>query len=317
MVKLISQRLISTIPVLILTSVIIFLLMRLLPGDPVVMLVGDHTEMSEEALQQLRVQYGLDRPLPVQYLIWVENALTGDLGRSIHNRQPVWDVLAPRILPTAQIGLTAWFVAMILAIPLGALSATRLNSWVDWCGTVVALIGVAMPYFLLGGLLIYVVALKGGLLPVSGYVSPFDDFWQSLRTTVLPAITLNLALAAVITRQARSSFADVLSHPFIRTARAKGLSETSVIVRHAFRNAMLPIVTILGLQLGTLFSGAVVTETVFAIPGVGRLLVDSILSRDYPVVQAVVLFITLCVIFATLAVDVAYGLLDPRMRSRR
>ncbi|MGF7158820.1 peptide/nickel transport system permease protein [Rhodoligotrophos appendicifer] len=316
MTKFILQRLASTIPVLILTSLIIFLLMRLLPGDPIIMMVGDHTEVSEETLEQLRIQNGLDRSLPIQYLYWVQNAVQGDLGRSINGRQPVWDVLAPRILPTAQIGLTAWILAMLVAIPLGALSASRMNSWADWCGTVLALIGAAMPYFLLGGLLIYVVALRAGLLPVSGYVSPFVDVGQSIRSTVLPAITLSLALAAVITRQARSSFADTLQHPFIRTARAKGLSETNVIIRHALRNAMLPIITILGLQLGTLFSGAVVTEMVFAIPGIGRLLVDSILSRDYPVVQAVVLFITMSVVLATLLVDIAYGLLDPRMRPK-
>ncbi|WP_137391546.1 ABC transporter permease [Rhodoligotrophos defluvii] len=316
MVKFIAQRFAATIPVLILTSVIIFVLMRILPGDPVLMLIGEHSEVSEETISTLRKQYGLDQPLPVQYLIWVKNAVTGDLGRSIHGRQPVWDVVAPRILPTAQIGLTAWIFAVMVAVPLGALSAARMNSWLDWLGTVLALIGAAMPYFLLGGLLIYGIALKTGWLPISGYVSPAVDLSRSVRSTILPAATLSLALIAVITRQARSSFADVLNHPFIRTARAKGLSERSVIIRHALRNAMVPIVTILGLQLGTLFSGAVVTEMVFAIPGVGRLLVDSILSRDYPVVQAVVLFITFCVVLATMAVDIAYGLLDPRLRPR-
>ncbi len=171
-----------------------------------------------------------------------------------------------------------------------------------------------MPYFLIGGLLIYVMALKLRWLPASGFVSPFDDPVASLKTSLMPAITLGLGLAAIIMRQTRSSFLEVFQHGYIRTARAKGLSERSMILAHAFKNAMLPVVTIMGIQLGTLFSGAVITETIFAVPGIGRLLVDSILSRDYPTIQAVVLFITLAVVVANLAVDIAYGFLDPRIR---
>jgi peptide/nickel transport system permease protein len=177
-----------------------------------------------------------------------------------------------------------------------------------------ALIGAAMPYFLVGGLLIYFVALEWRLLPASGFVSPFTDLWASVRTSILPAVSLSFGLAAVLVRQSRSSFIDVLQHAYIKTARAKGLSEDKVILRHAFKNAMLPVVTIMGIQLATLFSGSIVIETIFAVPGIGRLLVNSILGRDYPVVQAVVLFITLTVVFANLAVDIAYGFLDPRTR---
>jgi peptide/nickel transport system permease protein len=311
----IAQRLLATLPVLLLTSIIVFLLMRLLPGDPVLMIVYQASaDVSTEAVQQMRRQYGLDQPIHLQYLAWVGKVLTGDLGRSIISRQPAWDVLVPRILPTAQIGLTAWGLALLIAVPAGIAGATGQRTWRDWLGTMGSLVGAAMPYFLTGGLLIYLVAMRWRLLPASGYVSPFVDPVHSIRTTVLPALTLALWLASTITRQTRASFIDVLRHTYIRTARAKGLGEVSVIFGHAFKNAMLPVVTILGIQLGALFSGAVITETIFAVPGVGRLMVDAILSRDYPIVQAVVLFITVVVVLTNLLVDLAYGALDPRIR---
>ena len=316
MLRYVLARLLATIPVVIMTSVIVFALMRLLPGDPVTVLLGQaHVDVSEEQLAKMRHDYGLDQPIPIQYLAWGRRALAGDFGRSIQSRQPVWDVVQPRILPTVQIGLTAWLLALLVGIPAGIVTATAQNTWKDWAGSIAALVGAAMPYFLVGGLLIYFVALKWGLLPASGFVSPFTDPLASLKTTLLPALTLALGLAAVVTRQTRSSFADVMQKGFIKTARAKGLAESRVVSDHAFQNAMLPVVTILGIQLATVFSGAVITETIFAIPGIGRLLVDSILSRDYPVVQAVVLFISLMVVAANLAVDIAYGLLDPRIRA--
>ncbi|MBM3596746.1 MAG: ABC transporter permease [Alphaproteobacteria bacterium] len=309
------RRLLATLPVLLLTSIIVFLLMRLLPGDPINMYIGQaQADVSEEMIAQLRRDHGLDQPLPVQYAVWIGKVLAGDLGRSILSPQPVLDILAPRILPTVQISLIAWLLAVAFALPVGIMSATRPDSWADRAGTVGALIGAAMPYFLVGGLLIYFVALEWRLLPASGFVSPFVDPWASLRTSLLPAVTLSFGLAAVIVRQSRSSFIDVLQQAYIKTARAKGLAEDKVILRHAFKNAMLPVVTIMGIQLATLFSGSIVTETIFAVPGVGRLLVSAILGRDYPVVQAVVLFITLVVVFANLAVDLAYGFLDPRTR---
>jgi peptide/nickel transport system permease protein len=311
----IAQRLLATIPVVVLTSIIVFLLMRLLPGDPVLMIVYQAgTDVSNEAVQQMRRQYGLDQPIYRQYVAWLGKVLTGDLGRSIISRQPAWDVLTPRILPTAQIGLSAWVLAMLIAVPAGIVSATEQRTWKDWLGTIGSLVGAAMPYFLTGGLLIYLIAMRWRLLPASGYVSPFVDPLDSVRTTILPALTLALWLASTITRQTRASFIDVLQHTYIRTARAKGLGEGSVVLGHAFKNAMLPVVTILGIQLGALFSGAVITETIFAVPGVGRLMVDSILSRDYPIVQAVVLFITAVVVVTNLLVDLTYGALDPRIR---
>jgi peptide/nickel transport system permease protein len=311
----IAQRLLATVPVVVLTSIIVFLLMRLLPGDPVLMIVYQAgTDVSNEAVQQMRRQYGLDQPIYRQYVAWLGKVLTGDLGRSIISRQPAWDVLTPRILPTAQIGLSAWVLAMLIAVPAGIVSATEQRTWKDWLGTIGSLVGAAMPYFLTGGLLIYLIAMRWRLLPASGYVSPFVDPLHSVRTTILPALTLALWLASTITRQTRASFIDVLQHTYIRTARAKGLGEGSVVLGHAFKNAMLPVVTILGIQLGALFSGAVITETIFAVPGVGRLMVDSILSRDYPIVQAVVLFITAVVVVTNLLVDLTYGALDPRIR---
>ena len=315
MATYIAQRLLATIPVLVLTSVIVFLLMRLLPGDPVLMIVYQGgADVSNEAVEQMRRQFGLDQPLVLQYLAWLRKLLTGDLGRSIISRQPAWAVLAPRLLPTAQIGLTAWVLAILTAVPLGIVSATGQRTWKDWLGTIGSLVGAAMPYFLTGGLLIYVLAMRWRLLPASGYVSPLVDPRESVKTTILPALTLALWLASTIARQTRASFIDVLRQAYIRTARAKGLGERAVVLGHAFKNAMLPVVTILGIQLGGLFSGAVITETIFAVPGVGRLMVDSILSRDYPIVQAVVLVITAAVVLANLLVDVAYGVVDPRIR---
>ena len=263
------------------------------------MLIGQaHVDVSEETIARLRNGARPRQIDPGAIPGMGRRAVTGDFGRSIQSRQPVWDVVRPRIIPTVQIGLTAWMIALLAGIPVGIVSAVSPNTWKDWLGSVGALVGAAMPYFLVGGLLIYFVALKWGLLPASGFVSPFVDFGASMKTTLLPALTLSLGLAAVTARQTRSSFSDVMQRAFIKTARAKGLHEGRVILNHAFKNAMLPVVTILGIQLATMFSGTVITETIFAVPGVGRLLVDSILSRDYPVVQAVVLFISLMVVTA-------------------
>jgi peptide/nickel transport system permease protein len=311
------RRLLATIPVLLLTSMIVFLLMHLLPGDPIILLVGQaQGDVSEQTLAHLRHEYGLDLPIWGQYLAWLGQCLSGNLGRSIQSNQPVWQVIAPRILPTAQIGIIAWLLAVVVAVPIGAITARIPGSWQDWLATVASLAGAAMPYFLTGGVLIYFVALRWGLLPASGYVPLTERPLASLASTLMPALTLSLGFAAVLARQSRASFVEVLHLPYIRTARAKGLTERRVVGRHAAYNALLPIVTVLGLQVGTLFSGAVVTETVFAIPGIGRLLVDSILGRDYPVVQGVVLFITVTVIAANLLVDILYGLLDPRLRGQ-
>lgn len=315
MIQFTIRRLVATLPVLLLTSIIVFGLMRLLPGDPVELLVeGAHMEVSDELIDQLRVQHGFDRPVYVQYFIWLGNLLRGDLGFSYLSNQAVWDIIRPRILPTVQIGLLGLLFAVLVATPIGVFAAMNSRSWKDWISTVGALIGAAMPYFLTGGLLIYIVALRLRWLPASGYVPLYDDPVASLRTSILPALTLGLALAAVIMRQTRSSFVEVLQQAYIRTARAKGLATRGVVLGHAFKNAILPVVTVIGIELGSVFSGAVITETIFAVPGIGRLLVDSILSRDYSTIQAVVLFITVAVVVANLLVDLTYGWLDPRIR---
>ena len=315
MLAYVLRRLLATIPVLLLTSIIVFLLMHLLPGDPIVLLVGQaQADVSAQTLAKLRHEYGLDLPIWGQYLAWLGQCLSGNLGRSIQNNQAVWQVIAPRILPTVQIGITAWLLAVIIAVPVGAITARIPGSWQDWLATVVSLAGAAMPYFLTGGVLIYLLALHWRLLPASGYVPLTQHPWASICSTIMPALTLSLGFAAVLARQSRASFMEVLHLAYIRTARAKGLTEGRVVGYHAACNALLPIITVLGLQVSTLFSGAVVTETVFAIPGIGRLLVDSILGRDYPVVQGVVLFIAVTVIAANLFVDVLYGVLDPRLR---
>ncbi len=309
------KRLLAAVPVIFVTSVIVFALMRLLPGNPVALMVEQsQTEVNSAAIAMLEHKYLLDQPIWLQYVTWVRHALSGDLGLSLVTRQPVWLIIRPHILPTLQIGFMAWVLAVIVAVPLGAVTARNPGSPGDWLATIATLAGAAMPYFLVGGVLIYVVALRLGWLPPSGYVAPAEGVVPSVRSTLLPAATLGLGVAAVIGRQARASFGEVLQFPYIRTARAKGLSETRVLTDHAFRNAMLPVVTIIGLQLGTMLSGAVVTETVFAVPGIGRLLVDSILSRDYTVVQGVVVLITVAVIMANLLADITYGLLDPRIR---
>ena len=315
MPRYLLTRLLATLPVAFLTSVIIFGLMRLLPGDPVLVIVGQtQAEISPAVLAEIRREYGLDQPLYVQYADWLGKILRGDFGRSIQSRQPVWDALKPSLLPTIEIGLIAWVFSIVVGIPIAVASATKPNSMLDNLGTLGALVGAAMPYFLLGGGLIYIVALRLRWLPASGYVSPFDDPVDSLRHVILPSLTLGVGLTAIIMRQARASLVDVLRLTYITTGRAKGLSERRVILGHAFKNAMLPVVTILGIQLGSLLAGAVITETIFGIPGMGRLLVDSIYSRDYPIVQAITLMISVFVILSNLLVDVVYGYLDPRIR---
>jgi peptide/nickel transport system permease protein len=310
-----ARRIAATIPIVFVTSVFVFAVMRLLPGDPVQMIAGEaQSDIAPEVLERLRREHDLDRPIYVQYATWIRKIASGDFGRSIRSRQPVADILLPRLLPTLQIGLMAWVFALVIGIPAGVVAAVSPNSWKDWLGTAGALAGAAMPYFLLGGVLIYVVALQLRWLPASGYVSPFVDPLGSLRRSLMPAVTLGLGLAAVTTRQTRSSLTEVLAQLYITTARAKGLRERRVVLGHAFKNGMLPVVTILGIQLGSLFGGAVITETIFAIPGTGRLLVEAIFSRDYAIVQAVVLLISLAVIAANLAVDLAYAYLDPRIR---
>ncbi|HMH76680.1 MAG TPA: ABC transporter permease [Candidatus Udaeobacter sp.] len=309
---LILRRLVATIPVLLLVTAGVFALIHLTPGDPIDAMMAESVDDSVK--RELRRDLGLDRPLYLQYATWMGRLLQGDLGRSIRNREPVIENVGRRIKPSLQLAGLAMAISLLVATPIGILSAARRNSALDRFGTSFALFGICMPNFLIALLLIFLFGVTLRWLPISGYVDPMEELWDGLRSLALPAITLGLALAAVITRTLRSSMLEALSEDYIRTARAKGLSEGAVIRAHALKNALIPVVTVLGLQLGTLIGGAVITEYVFALPGVGRLVVDAVFARDYPLVQGVILLISIGFVLSNLAVDIVYGWLDPRIR---
>jgi peptide/nickel transport system permease protein len=292
----------------------VFALIHLTPGDPIDAMMAESVD--DTVKRELRRDLGLDRPLYLQYATWMGRLLQGDLGHSIRNREPVIENVSRRIKPSLQLAGLAMAISLLVATPIGILSAARRNSTIDRVGTSFALFGICMPNFLIALLLIFLFGVTLRWLPISGYVDPMEEPWDGLRSLTLPAITLGLALAAVITRTLRSSMLEALSEDYIRTARAKGLSDGAVVRRHALKNALIPVVTVLGLQLGTLIGGAVITEYVFALPGVGRLVVDAVFARDYPLVQGVVLLIAVGFILSNLAVDLLYGLIDPRIRHR-
>ena len=311
MTQYVLRRLLLMVPVAFLVSVIVFALLRLAPGDPVLVYAGE--ERDPESLQELRVLYGLDRPLPFQYVVWLQHAAQGYLGRSLRTRQPVREAIVERLPATIELGLAAILLSVSVALAVGTISAIKRNSVVDLLATGITLGGVSLPNFFLGLILILVFGLAFRLLPPGGYVPFIEDPLGNLRRLILPAITLATASTAVNMRQIRSSLLDVFSQEYIRTARAKGLGERPVIVRHAMKNALIPVVTIVGLQVGAIIEGAIITETIFFWPGVGRLAVDSITGLDYPVVQAIVLVSALSFMLSTLAVDVLYAWLDPRI----
>jgi len=312
--RLVLHRLAATVPVLLLVTLGVFALLHLTPGDPIDTMMAESADASVKA--HLRAELGLDQPIYVQYVRWMARVVRGDLGRSIRNGEPVIENVSRRIRPSLQLALLAMTVSVLIAFPVGIVSAVRRNTAVDRAGTSFALFGICMPNFLLALLLIFVFGVTLRWLPISGYVDPLEEGWDGLRSLVLPACTLGLALAAVITRTLRSSLLEALGEDYVRTARAKGLSEWGVIGGHVLKNAMIPVVTVLGLQLGTLIGGAVITEYVFALPGVGRLVVDAVFARDYPLVQGVILLIAIGFIVSNLLVDLLYGWLDPRIRIR-
>ena len=312
--RLVLRRLLATIPVLVLVTAGVFALIHLTPGDPIDVMMAESVDATVKA--NLRRELGLDQPIYVQYAAWTWRLLHGDLGRSIRNGEPVIENVSRRIRPSLQLAALAMAISLVVATPLGILSAARRNTSVDRVGTTFALFGICMPNFLLALLLIFFFGVKLRWLPISGYDDPLEEMLPGLRSLVLPALTLGLALAAVVTRTLRSSMLDALSEDYVRTARAKGLSESSIIRGHVLKNALIPVVTVLGLQLGTLIGGAVITEYVFALPGVGRLVVDAVFARDYPLVQGVVLLIAVGFILSNLAVDLLYGWIDPRIRYR-
>lgn len=311
----ILRRLVLMIPVAFLVTVIVFTLLRLTPGDPVLTYAGE--ERDPATLDELRREYGLEQPLPVQYVSWITHALRGDLGRSLRTRQPVTEAIVERLPATLQLGLTALVISVTIGVLVGTLSALHRNSPLDLLATGFTLAGVSLPNFFLGLILILVFSLAWRFLPPGGYTALTSDPLDNLEHLILPAITLATASLAVNMRQVRSSLLEVLSQEYMRTARAKGLRERVLVGRHAMKNALIPVVTIVGLQVGAIIEGAVITEQIFFWPGVGKLVVDSIAGRDYPVVQGVVMLSAFSFMLATLVVDVLYGVLDPRISYSR
>ena len=312
MTTYIFKRLLSMIPVLFLVSLVVFYIIHLTPGDPALVMLGE--EATPEMVTALRHQLGLDQPLPVQYGTWLSRVVQGDLGRSIRSNKLVSQDIVSRLPVTIELTVLAMLIALAIAIPTGIISATRRNSKSDLLVTTIALLGVSMPNFFLAILLIFVFSLYLRWLPPIGYTPVEQNVVENLRGMILPSITLGAATAAVIARLTRSSLLEVLNQEYIRTARAKGLSERIVILGHAMKNAMIPVVTICGLQIGGLLGGAIITETLFVLPGVGSLAVNAIFSRDFPVVQGDVLFLAVMFMLTNLVVDVMYGFLDPRIR---
>jgi peptide/nickel transport system permease protein len=298
---------------LLLVSMMVFGLQQLMPGDPALVLAGE--EHDPQVVAQIRAELWLDRPIPVQYLHWIGNVLHGNLGYSWRIRQPVVELIAQKLPVTLQLSLMAFIIALCIGIPMGVLSAVKKNSIWDYLANGVGLAGLSTPNFWLGIMLILLISVDLGWLPPSGYVSPWEDWRQSLATTIMPAFVLGNAIAAVLMRHTRSAMLTALDQDFVRTARAKGLRSHVVILRHALRNALVPVVTLGALELGTLLSGAVLTEQVFSIPGFGKLIVDAVFNRDYPVVQGVVLVTAGIYVGLNLLADILYVLINPRMRT--
>jgi len=308
----ILKRIVSMVPVLFLVSVVIFSLIHLTPGDPVTTMLGE--EATIEARDALRHELGLDRPLPVQYGAWLFRVMTGDLGRSIRTNQPVSEAIMQRLPVTIELALLAMAIALTIAIPAGIVAATRRGTSSDIISTVLCLLGVSIPNFLLAVFLVYIFSLTLRWLPPIGYINPLTDLGGNLKGMVMPAVTLGTFAAAATARLTRSTLLEVLNQDYIRTGFAKGLHESAVVRRHAMKNAMIPVVTVVGLQLGNLLGSGIVTETIFALPGVGRLVVDSIYQRDFPLVQGVTLYLALIFLVVNLLVDLVYAYLDPRIR---
>jgi len=312
MVTFIIRRLIQTVFVLILVSFIAFSLLHITPGDPVLTMLG--TEATQDQIDTLRHELWLDRTLIVQYLHWFTNVLQGDFGKSIIYRESVAALIATRLPVTFHLGLIALILSTLISIPAGVISAVRRGSLLDQFITVSANIGMAVPLFWLGILGIYLFALKLGWLPVQGYTSPFDNFWLNTKQVIMPAICLAVMPLASLARQSRSSMLEVIRQDYIRTARSKGLKERAVITGHALKNAIIPVVTLLGIQLRNLVGGSVLVETVFNIPGMGSFMVRAVFNKDFLIVQGCIMVIALVVALANLAVDISYGYFDPRIR---
>lgn len=304
MIVYIIQRLLWVIPIVLGVSTLVFFFIHLIPGDPVELMLGESAESADK--EALREELGLNKPILQQYFQFLKGLFQGDLGRSLSTRKPVLQSILAKYPATLELTFAALCVAITIAIPLGVIAATRQYSWIDNSSMFMALFGVSMPNFWLGPMLIILFSINLGWLPISGR--------GGLSHLVLPAITLGMAMAAILTRMTRSSVLEIIHEDYIRTARAKGLRESLVIFKHALRNALIPVITLIGLQFGTLLSGAVITETIFAWPGVGRLTIDAINKRDYPLIQGCVLMIALSYVLVNLLTDLFYSVIDPRIK---
>jgi peptide/nickel transport system permease protein len=313
-IEFLARRAFVSAVTLLIISLIVFTGVRMIPGDPARVLAG--TEADEAGIDEIREKYGLNAPLPVQYLRWLGLAATGDLGESIRTRTAVTSMIAGKLPITIELTCLSLLVALSIAVPAGVLAAVRRNTVWDVLASGMSLCGVSIPNFWLGIMLILLVSVRFGWLPASGFVPFVEDPVGNLQRMVMPALVLGTGLAAVLMRQTRNAMIEVLSADYVRTARAKGLAQRAVVVRHALRNGLIPVVTILGLQMGALMGGAVVTEQIFVLPGFGRLIVEAVFTRDYPVVQGVVLITAASYVLINLAVDVSYTVLNPRIRIR-
>ncbi len=312
MLRFLTRRVVQMVPVLVFVTLIIFALINLIPGDAARLFLGE--EATPDALAALRHQLGLDQPIHVQYLRWVGGMLQGDFGHSVKDNRPVFATLLQKLPVTGELTVAALIVAWTIAIPAGILAAWRQRTAADYGASAAALVGLSIPNFWFGIMLIYLFAVKLHWLPASGFVPFAEDPGRNLRGILMPALVLGTILSAVVMRQLRSSMVEVLSADFVRTARAKGLGAWIVLVRHALRNAVIPVLTVMGIQMGTLLGGAVVTETIFAVPGLGQLAINSIYTRDYAMLEGVVMFSALAILVINLGVDIVYSLVDPRIK---
>ena len=317
MTAYIIRRLIIAIIILIIVTIIVFFAIRLLPGDPLVIFLGNQAQqggISMDELEKLRIEYGLDKPIIIQYFVWLGDVLRGDLGTSIYYHEDVGTLMGDRFPITLHLGLLAFAINIVLGVLMGLAAAIRRGTWIDAVSTTLANIGVCIPVFWLAVILIQIFGLRLGILPIAGYTPPLQDFWLNTKQIVMPVFCMAVTMMAGTARLARSSMLEVTRQDYIRTAWSKGLRERAVIMRHALKNGLIPVITVLGISLGMVFAGSVIVEQIFAIPGIGRLLVTSIFAQDYVVIQSGTLVIATIIVITNLVVDISYGWFDPRIR---
>ena len=313
MLGYIFKRIFMTIPVMVVVALFVFLLLRLSPGDPAAVIAGDYA--TAEDVQKIREKLGLSEPIFVQFVTWLGSLIQGDLGTSIFSNKPVTELIAQRLEPTLMLALTTIIFSILVAVPLGTIAAFRAGSWIDRLVMLFSVGGFSVPVFVLGYILIYFFSISWRILPVQGYRSPFEDgMLPFMQHIILPTLTLSVIYIALLARMTRASVMEVLEEDYIRTARAKGLSEVKILMQHALRNAAVPIVTVIGIGIALLIGGVVVTESVYNIPGLGRLVLDAVLARDYPIIQGLILFFSLIYVLLNLIIDLTYTLFDPRIK---